>query len=118
MSSLTRSHGGAPTNDNRGIAALGAQLAVCELYLRGICGDTFSKDCSTMGLHPGSRHGLCGYRLQSAHRPPSLTPMSILRWGMVEPEGKGQEFNLISGVEGKQGVQVIVIVLGHLGSYV
>jgi hypothetical protein len=44
--------------------------------------------------------------------------MSILRWGMVEPEGKGQEFNLISGVEGKQGVQVIVIVLGHLGSYV
>ena len=73
-----------------------------------------------MGLHPGSRHGLCGYRLQSAHRSPILTPMSILRWGMVEPvkERATRVFNLISGVEGKQGVQVIVIVLGHLGSYV
>ena len=58
------------------------------------------------------------YRLGSAHRSPILTPISIIRWGMVEPEGKGQEFDLISRVEGKQGVQVVVIVLGHHGSYV
>ena len=30
-------------------------------------------------------NGLRCYRLQSVHRSPILTPVSILRWGMVEP---------------------------------